>query len=113
MAYDPNFPVANTPATSAEMRGQLNGLKELIDAVPAGPPGPPGADGAAGAPGPQGPPFASAVVDGVNTLDPGNPAQVTVSFDASLCALALPFPAARRATRASKGRSLAGRPWMA
>jgi len=36
-----------------------------------------------GEPGPQGPPFAQAVVDGVNTLDPGTPANVTVSFDGS------------------------------
>ena len=37
--------------------------------------GPPGNDGA------QGPPFAQAVVDAVNTLDPGQPAAVGVSFD--------------------------------
>jgi hypothetical protein len=39
------------------------------------------AQGDAGPEGPQGPPFAQAVVDGVNTLDPGSPANVTVSFD--------------------------------
>ena len=40
--------------------------------------GPPGADGADG---PPGPPFASAIVDSVTTLDPGQPASVSVSFD--------------------------------
>lgn len=39
--------------------------------------GPPGNDGA------PGPPFAQAVVDGVTTLDPGQPATVGVSFDGS------------------------------
>ena len=43
-----------------------------------GPGGPPGAAGADGAPGP---PFASAIVDSVTTLDPGQPASVSVSFD--------------------------------
>ena len=52
--FDPNFPVNNTPATAAGMRGQLNALKSLIDAVPAGPAGPAGAPGATGAQGPPG-----------------------------------------------------------
>lgn len=39
--------------------------------------GPPGNDGA------QGPPFANAFVDAVNTLNPGEPATVSVSFDGS------------------------------
>lgn len=40
-----------------------------------GPEGPPGNDGG------QGPPFASAVVDGVATLEPGEPATVDATFD--------------------------------
>ncbi|MEQ1749806.1 MAG: collagen-like protein [Prosthecobacter sp.] len=43
--------------------------------------GSPGEPGTQGAQGPQGPPFAQAVVDGVTTLNPGDPATVTVSFD--------------------------------
>jgi hypothetical protein len=31
-AFDPNLPAANSPSSSAEMRGQLNALKDLIDA---------------------------------------------------------------------------------
>ena len=34
-----------------------------------------------GTPGSQGPPFANAVIDSVNTLAPGEPASVWVSFD--------------------------------
>lgn len=51
MPFDPTLPKTGSKASSAEMRAQLNGLKEMIDAIPAGPPGPAGADGG---PGPQG-----------------------------------------------------------
>lgn len=44
---------------------------------------PRGNDGAQGAPGPQGPPFANAIVNAVNTLNPGEPASVGVNFDGS------------------------------
>ena len=50
----------------------------------AGPQGPDGVQGDAGREGPQGlqgPPFASAIVDGVTTLNPGDPATVTVISD--------------------------------
>lgn len=42
---------------------------------------PQGNAGAQGDPGPQGPPFAQALVDAVNTLNPGDSATVSVSFD--------------------------------
>lgn len=42
---------------------------------------PQGSVGAQGVPGAQGPPFATAIVDGVNTLSPGESAWVTVTFD--------------------------------
>ena len=51
-----------------------------------GPQGNPGADGPMGpqgVQGPQGPSVAAAVVDGVNTLNPGEPATVSTSFDGS------------------------------
>ena len=113
--FDPNLPLPNANITSAVLRGQFNGLKDLIDALPgvtaavvdgvntlpAGsaaavnvslngstlhfsfdlPQGNDGAQGQQGNDGSQGPPFAQAVVDGVNTLPPGNPAAVSVSFD--------------------------------
>ncbi len=48
-----------------------------------GPQGNNGSDGAPGPQGPQGPPFANAVVDGVSTLNPGDNATVSTSFDGS------------------------------
>ncbi len=68
MSFDPNLPANDALISAAELRGQFNGLKSLIDTVPAGPQGPQGpagvagpqgpagATGAAGAPGAQGPP---------------------------------------------------------
>lgn len=47
------------------------------------PQGDPGATGSTGEQGPPGPPFAQAVVDGVTTLAPSEPATVGVSFDGS------------------------------
>lgn len=41
----------------------------------------PGPDGPTGADGPPGPPFAQAVVEAVDTLDPGMPATVGVNYD--------------------------------
>jgi hypothetical protein len=35
MPFDPTKPVENSPLDAAEMRAQLNGLKDLIDARPA------------------------------------------------------------------------------
>ena len=34
MPFDPSLPQENTPVDAVQMRGQLNGLKDLIDAVP-------------------------------------------------------------------------------
>ena len=78
MPFDPTRPAFGSPDSSAEMRSQFNALNDKIDAIPAGPQGPQGNDGA---PGPQGPPFASAVVDGVSTLNPGEAATVVTGFD--------------------------------
>lgn len=123
MAFDPNQPATNSPLSSAVMRAQFNGLKDLIDAQspvtaaqvdgvnttdptnPAlaavslvgdtlhftftlprgndGQQGMPGTPGSNGGPGPQGPPFAQAIIDAVNTLNPGDGATVSVMFDGS------------------------------
>ncbi|MBI3881060.1 MAG: hypothetical protein HY301_13495 [Verrucomicrobia bacterium] len=95
-------------AALAALQAQLDALQQQVNNLPAGPqgppgadgpPGPPGNDGAPGAPGnngadgangadgttgPQGPPFANAIVDGVNTLNPGDPATVAVTFDGNV-----------------------------
>ncbi len=113
--FDPTQPANNSALSSPVMRGQLNGLKDLIDAlnvilsatvdgvntinfgdpatatanlvgnvlhfsfdIPRGGVGAPGQDGI---PGQQGPPFAQAIIDAVNTLDPSQQATVSVNFD--------------------------------
>ena len=60
MPFDPNLPLDGTRATSAELRGQFTGLKDLIDAIQGG--------------------ITSVLVDAVNTVPPGTPASVGVSL---------------------------------
>jgi hypothetical protein len=62
MPFDPTSPPTNALIESAPLRGQFNGLKDLIDALPTG----------AG--------ITGAVVESVTTLPPGNPATATVSL---------------------------------
>ncbi len=104
--FDPTKPANNSPNSSAEMRGQFNGLKDFIDAIVSltaatvdsvntinfNEPATATANlagsvlhfsfdiprGGVGAPGP---PFAQALIDAVNTLDPGQAATVSVNFD--------------------------------
>lgn len=92
MPYDPDFPAANTLATSAQMRAQLNGLKALIDAIPAGPQGVPGPPGNDGGTGPQGPPFASIAIDQVVTLPPGSAASVAATLVGDVVHLTIQLP---------------------
>ena len=73
--FDPNLPANHAPLVSQVMREQLVALFDLIQSIPVGPQGIPGNDGA------QGPPFAQAIIDAVNTLNPGDAASVSVSFD--------------------------------
>jgi hypothetical protein len=71
-----------------------------------GPPGNDGSDGAQGQPGndgPQGPPFAQAVVDAVNTLDPGQPAAVGVSFDGTNVRFTFDIPRGNDGSNGSDG----------
>ena len=56
--FDPNLPQEYTIAGAAQMRGQFNGLKALIDLLQS---------------------IAAAQVDAVNTVPAGDPANVTVS----------------------------------
>ena len=58
MSYDPTKPANGSPLNSAEMRGLLQGLKTLIDAILT---------------------ITAAQVDGVNTVNPGDPANVAVT----------------------------------
>ncbi|MFN0074842.1 MAG: hypothetical protein ACKVY0_00025 [Prosthecobacter sp.] len=72
MPYDPTLPLNNAQVQAALLRAQFTGLKDLIDAVPAGPPGQNGNDGTS---------VTGAVIDGTNTLNPGDAAQASVSWD--------------------------------
>ncbi len=69
------LPPGSWPNVSANFDGVAVRMNFGIPLGFEGPPGPTGAQG------PQGPPFANAVVDGVTTLNPGEPATVSVSFD--------------------------------
>lgn len=91
MPFDPAKPVENTALDAAEMRSQFNGLHAIIQAVPAGPQGA------------QGPPFAQAVVDGVSTLNPGDPATVQVSFDGTNVHFTFAIPRGNDGTNGSDG----------
>ena len=63
MPFDPTLPIENTEIDAVQMRAQLTGLKDLIDAVPT---------------------VTGAVVDGVSTLPVGAPATVDVSISGGL-----------------------------
>ena len=60
--FDPTYPPTNALIESAPLRGQFNGLKDLIDAIAT---------------------ISTAVVDGVNTLPPGDPATVSLNVVAN------------------------------
>ena len=71
MPFDPTLPISGTPLQSAVMRGQFNGLKDLIDAVPT---------------------ITSAVVDAVNTLPAGDPAAADASVSSGVLHLTFGIP---------------------
>jgi len=60
MPFTPIKPAAYSPNSSAEMRAQLNGLKDLIDAIQVG--------------------ITNVAVDAVNTAPPRTPANVGVNL---------------------------------
>ena len=73
------------PGQPASVTAQITGnVLHLTLNLPRGAAGENGTDGTNGGPGPAGPPgppFANAIVGGVSTLNPGENAWVTVSFD--------------------------------
>ena len=73
------------PGQPASATAQIiDGVLHLTLNLPRGATGTAGTDGAPGGPGPagaQGPPFANALIGGVSTLNAGENAWVTVSFD--------------------------------
>ena len=129
--FDPSLPADNTKAIAAQMRGQLTGLKALIDAVSGVTsatvdsvstlnPGDPATvslnvigtvlhmslglpRGDDGATGPQGQPFALAVIDSVTSLDPGNTATVSVFFDGSFVHFSFGIPRGNQGEQGIQG----------
>ena len=69
--FDPNIPQAGTEIDAVQMRSQLNGLKDLIDAVPT---------------------ITLAQVDAVNTLPAGDPAAVDASVVGGVLHLTFGIP---------------------
>ena len=70
--FDPTYPATNALIESAPMRAQFNGLKDLIDAIQS---------------------VGSATVDGVNTLPPGEPAEVTLTVSGGTLHFTFGIPA--------------------
>jgi hypothetical protein len=89
MPFDPALPAANSPNSSAQMRDQLNGLKDLIDLALAG-----GVTGAQ--------------VDAVNTVPPGNPAGVSLSFSAGVLHFSFSLPQGADGTAGAPGSIING-----
>lgn len=71
MSFDPNLPQEGTPLDAVQMRSQLNGLKAIIDAILT---------------------LTAAQVDGVNTVEPGSPANATVSVTGNTLHFAFEIP---------------------
>ena len=84
MPYDPTLPQENTVADAVQMRAQLNGLKDLIDAVSG---------------------VTSAVVDAVNTLPAGSPASVMVSVSGSVLHLSFDIPQGQEGAQGAAGQN--------
>ncbi len=106
MPFDPNIPQNGQPLDADTLRAQLQGLLELISSIPKGNKGDPGQNGSDGGSGPegaQGPPFAQAVVDAVNTLDPGQNAAVSVSFDGTNVRFTFSIPRGSEGTAGQPG----------
>ena len=82
MPYDPNIPQANTEIDAVQMRSQLNGLKDIIDAVPT---------------------ITAATIDAVNTLPPGDPATVSASIVGTTLHLTFGIPQGAIGPQGSQG----------
>jgi hypothetical protein len=81
------------PGDPAVVNVSVNaGVLHFAFAIPQGIQGEPGSTGSSGSTGPEGPPFTNFVVDGVTTLDPGEPATVTANFNGSAVQLSFGIP---------------------
>lgn len=80
--FDPTLPLTSANVTSAELRSQFNGLKDLIDAIQS---------------------IGSATVDAVNTVPPGDPANVSVSVVGSTLHFTFDVPAGQPGADGAEG----------
>jgi hypothetical protein len=69
--YDPNIPQAGTEIDAVQIRGQFHGLKDIIDALNV---------------------ILSAMVDGVNTINFGEPATATANLVGSVLHFSFDIP---------------------
>ncbi|HBJ86383.1 MAG TPA: hypothetical protein DDZ88_21510 [Verrucomicrobiales bacterium] len=76
--FDPTLPQAGTEIDAVQMRGQLNGLKDLIDAIQT---------------------ITAAQIDAVNTLPPGDPAVVTLSVTGNTLHFSFDLPQGEAGSR--------------
>ena len=83
MPYDPNFPPHNVELISAQWRDQFHGLKDLIDAGL----------------------LTGVVVDAVNTVAPGNPANVTASIVVGVLHLTFDIPQGSEGAQGQPGNN--------
>ena len=81
--FDPNQPQAGTEIDAVQMRGQLNGLKDLIDAILT---------------------VTAAQVDATSTLPPGDPAAVTVSVTGNTLHFTFDIPQGEAGAAGSEGQ---------
>jgi hypothetical protein len=102
-AFNPSLPVDGSLIIAGELRDQFNGLVVMIESIPAGPPGPQGVQGIQGPQGVAGQPFATAVVDGVTTLSPGQQAWVSSSFDGTDVHLTFGIPEGYQGEQGQQG----------
>ena len=140
MPYDPTIPADHADLTGAMFRGQLNGLKDLIDALqsinaaqidsvstgnpgdlaavtltvngstlnfsfslPRGSDGNNGADGINGSNGADGSSVTGAIMDSVTTVNPGDPATATVSWDGANVRFTLGVPRGQDGSNGTDG----------
>jgi hypothetical protein len=98
MAFNSSLPVNNASVTATELRGQFNGLFDLIQTIPVGPAGPAG--------------VTAAVVDSVATGNSGDNATATVGLAAQTLHLSFSIPrgdvGAQGATGATGGVGATG-----
>jgi hypothetical protein len=133
MPYDPNLPLENTEIEAAEMRAQLQGLKELIDLIApgtitavfidsitvVGPFDPPAASvslvgtelhftfaiprGQDGTAGAPGSVINGAQVDSVSSVNPADPASASASYDGSILHFSFGIPRGIDGTNGAPG----------